>query len=759
MRPGIGLDNNTTEPPRPRKPSNADSHPPSLVGDRDRHCNPATTFFLSRDPDASVKPHHSDRSAGGPSSTSPLSSLQDTIEEADRERPSIKHTTPRQAETSSVTRSGSRRRSTIKPGTNCERFRRGSSSANPEINAIPPQTLLERAVTPSPLPSRDISLPGSPKSLASRKSEQTRSSANSDDELLTNADETGSQAILSSGDEDENEARAGRVGGVEMLSSMGGGVQDSQPELIMPSIKMPSRRPFTERGKRLGRFKIMVAGRKGVGKTSLIKSIVQLCEDIVHVDPIMAASSSHASHRTPTSVSEAVNEVYASTKPYPVWWSTIEESRILRRRKSMGDSVLERNICFVDTGDSAKLERLVHYAEQQLVNAMVSVDQLTSEFSGLLSGRGASQVDVVLYLISKDTMQDDCECIRQLSELCNIIPLIAKSDLLTLEDQQYIKQSLDPSMSSLPRLPISIPSTAESVAFTPEPTQATATPPATAPFTVTSTNGPDLDTMDASLLMSPEYIQPLLPSELRLLVESMFEPETVAYLRHTAARKVVTWHLAHPRLTSVPSPSLPSQSYNASMRNSTLTSPLQTPLSTSNSGVLIPVGSEVSLNTSNSWALAKVADHTQREERLAQMRLSKWASELQLSLQRERERYERLARGERAVWLVERMGEEVRDGTIVPLQQGDNAQALVRKGGKIGRAYGVEVMPSYQMQDPLGLLRWQDSMRARGWIALQIVGSFGVVGGIAFWLAKHFGATSIVNEWWTQGWHYFGWHD
>ncbi|OAP63268.1 hypothetical protein AYL99_02495 [Fonsecaea erecta] len=759
MRPGIGLDNSAAESPRPRKPSNADLHPPSLGGDRDRHCNPATTFFLSRDPDASAKPHHSDRSAGASTSTSPLSSLQDTIEEAERDRSSAKHTTPRQADTSGATRSGSRRRSTIKPGTSCERFRRGSSSANPEINAIPPQAVPERVVTPSPLPSRDISLPGSPKSLASRRSVQTKSSANSDDELLTNADETGSQAILSSGDEDENEAGTGRVGGPEILSLGGGRVQDSHPELIMPSIKMPSRRPFTERGKRLGRFKVMVAGRRGVGKTSLIKSIVQLCEDIVHVDPLVTTNSSHGSHRTSASFSEAINEVYASTKPYPMWWSAIEESRILRRRKSMGDSVLERNVCFVDTSDSVKLERLVHYVEQQLVNAMVSVDQLTSEFSGLLSGRGGSQVDVVLYLISKDTIQDDCECIRQLSELCNIIPLIAKSDLLTPEDQQYIKQTLDPSMSSLPRLPTSLPSIGESIAFTPEPNQPTSTPTATAPFTVTSTNGPDLDTMDASLLMSPEYIQPLLPSELTLLVESIFEPETVAYLRHTAARKLVTWHLAHPRLTSVPSPSVTSQSYNASMRNSTLTSPLQTPLSPSNSGVLIPVGSEVSLNTSNSWALAKVADHTQREERLAQIRLSKWASELQLSLQRERERYERLARGERAVWLVERMGEEVRDGTIVPLQQGDDVQALVRKGGKTGMAYGVELMPSYQMRDPLGLLRWQDSMRARGWIALQIVGSFGVAGGLAFWLAKHFGATGIVNEWWTQGWHYFGWHD
>jgi hypothetical protein len=77
-----------------------------------------------------------------------------------------------------------------------------------------------------------------------------------------NADETGSQAVLSSGDEDEIEAHLqSSVAGLPRSSEAG--IQDSQPELIMPSIKMPSRRPFTQRGKRLGRFKILVAGRKG----------------------------------------------------------------------------------------------------------------------------------------------------------------------------------------------------------------------------------------------------------------------------------------------------------------------------------------------------------------------------------------------------------------------------------------------------------------------------------------------------------------
>ena len=110
-----------------------------------------------------------------------------------------------------------------------------TASAEPNVQAP------DRGVTPSPLPSRDVSLPSSPKSVSSRSVQK------SDDGLTS--DETGSQAVVSS-EEDEGEIPAV--------------VQDSQPELIMPSIKMPSRRPFTQRGKRLGRFKIMVAGRKGI---------------------------------------------------------------------------------------------------------------------------------------------------------------------------------------------------------------------------------------------------------------------------------------------------------------------------------------------------------------------------------------------------------------------------------------------------------------------------------------------------------------
>lgn len=88
------------------------------------------------------------------------------------------------------------------------------------------------------------SIPSSPKSFSNR------SFRPSDEE---SGNEAGSQAIISSSD-DEAKPRLDTT--------------DSVPQLIMPSIKMPSRRPFTDRGKAVGRLKILVAGDTGISDAS-----------------------------------------------------------------------------------------------------------------------------------------------------------------------------------------------------------------------------------------------------------------------------------------------------------------------------------------------------------------------------------------------------------------------------------------------------------------------------------------------------------
>ena len=160
---------------------------------------------------------------------------------------------------------------------------------------------------------------------------------------------------------------------------------------------------------------------KGVGKTSLIKSIVQTCEDIVHVDPLSPNLPSIAQLPSPTPKSKQdkpsvrttqhVTEVFASTKAYPSWWSDIEDTKVLRRRKSTGDTVLERNLCFVDTpGYSNGISRIetiqsiVQYIEKQLTKPFSAPTASEGDIAGLLSGSGGTQVDLVFYLIAQGTL-------------------------------------------------------------------------------------------------------------------------------------------------------------------------------------------------------------------------------------------------------------------------------------------------------------------------------------------------------------------
>lgn len=78
----------------------------------------------------------------------------------------------------------------------------------------------------------------------------------------------------------------------------------------------------------------------------------------------------------------------------------------MRRRKSIGDVVLERNICFVDTpatslGRTDQTDAILQYMRLQLQRATTALTGTTIDFQNLLAGNGGSQVDAILYLISK----------------------------------------------------------------------------------------------------------------------------------------------------------------------------------------------------------------------------------------------------------------------------------------------------------------------------------------------------------------------
>ncbi|EEQ32957.1 conserved hypothetical protein [Microsporum canis CBS 113480] len=554
---------------------------------------------------------------------------------------------------------------------------------------------------------------------------------------------------------------------------------DSSSQLVMPSIKMPSRRPFTERGKAMGRLKFLLAGAPvlclntnqitiGCGKTSLLKSIAQVFEDIVHIDPLPHSPSAMVKSRRKTSGKprrtrecEPISEIYASTKPYPSWWSDMDDSRVLRRRKSTGDVILERNLCFVDTFAGSKsadqqTEVIVQYMNKQFARAMSAVRSVTADFQGLLSGNGGPQRGANPDI---ETMTADIRSIQKLSNFSTVVPLIAKSDNLTSDEIQTIKRSFaervrdadlklscfGPFGEALINTNVSSPSI---------------------PFEVSSANTNDDETMDASILMSPEYVQPLASSDLRFVLEKLFDRDNISWFRYSAAKKLTE---AQRLRTRTPSSFLPRPSNGvSSLADSHLTPSLpSTPalVSASASHVLAPRGDMVGLSE---YTLARVSEHARREEQFAQMRLAKWASDLQQSLQNERYRYEQLGRDERAVWLTEKLGECVIDGTLVPLSQtpgfpgfennkdrpGDKRNLCVRT--QDGRRFEYRVAAGkVNAADPLGILKLGDDISRRGWVLVQVLGGVGIVGGLALWMAQTWGPSGL--SYYSVGW--FGGHN
>lgn len=146
---------------------------------------------------------------------------------------------------------------------------------------------------------------------------------------------------------------------------------------------------------------------------------------------------------------------------------------------------------------------------------------------------------------------------QRLSALTNVVPIIAKSDTLSASEVVAVKTSVlarlqttaikpfffgkptEDALLAVQGLPI-IASSTSSQPTSSEPTQYPFNTP-TYPYAISSTLGQDTDNMDASLLMSPDYVQPLIPSELSTLVNQVFDPESIAWLRHSAAKKYLAW--------------------------------------------------------------------------------------------------------------------------------------------------------------------------------------------------------------------------
>lgn len=201
---------------------------------------PPTSFFLATEEMLSKRRGDSDNE--GHDSTFGIRSIPDAAVEEGKQHQDVIDAIARNAE-----EDGGRRRSTLRA---CAKPRDGSVDASvlgkDTVSESPP---LGFPRLPSALPSVSSfsqdsqsfnrSLPSSPKSSSSRFGRP------SDEESMYDG---GSQALASSEDE----------AGIDQPH-----IPDYAPQLIMPSIQMPVRRPVTERGKNVGRLKILVAGDSG----------------------------------------------------------------------------------------------------------------------------------------------------------------------------------------------------------------------------------------------------------------------------------------------------------------------------------------------------------------------------------------------------------------------------------------------------------------------------------------------------------------
>ncbi|CAI6335744.1 unnamed protein product [Periconia digitata] len=783
MRPLSGGDALPAAKPRSRKSSLAD--PPPIAG------HVPTAFYMKSEEEMEqslAASRSSELTARQRSSNYGVQSLADTLEaafghEARSDDSTIDHVRASDAQANDSSRQSlptspkiSRRETENRPyPTRLLKQKPSNNTLSNPLTPLHPDSC-------SPVPTSVMS--------STPRSTSVQSLKLSDEE--PGSDDVASQAVASS-EEDEDDV---------MPDSL-----DSFPQLVMPSIQMPSRRPFTDKGKAMGKLKLLVAGEAGIGKTSLIRSIVQSCDDIVYVDDLSPSSSiiqppsslktsSRKQKNVPAGTSRIV-EMHASTKPYPSWWTDMEESRTSKKRKSSTtDAVLERNICFVDTPGfnlASKVDDMSHvidYIESQLyqTTSMTTLDD--NDLVGIVGGSGGISVDAILYLLppSHDITRH-IEYMQRMSQLTNVIPIIAKSDTLSPTELIAIKTSIlarlqltsikpflfgtaiDDALLTVQGLPQNEPSPSDDVEATENKQFPFSIP--TYPYAVSSILGPDTETMDASLLMSPDYVQPILPSELTALVSRVFDPESIAWLRYAAAKKFLAWR----RRTKLPEESfiLPDMQKSSIKRgsvssgsvgltgaaiNTSANSSLFS--STSPSGVLVPpMGSPFYNSTLHSpfpaspslshtqldnggqpsdFQLARYQQAAHGEQKLAEVRLAKWATDLQRSLRNERERYDDLQRTERAKWLLERVGEEVASGNIVASPGGSpradwavTKRSITTKTEESRQRYRANGLDS---RDPLGLCDFSDEVRRRGFVLVKVLGGMSVLGACIVAVAR-----------------------
>lgn len=260
----------------------------------------------------------------------------------------------------------------------------------------------------------------------------------------------------------------------------------------------------------------------------------------------------------------------------------------------------------------------------------------------------------------------DVNCIKSLQNRTNIIPLLARADKLDpgsiSSAKEHIRQQIDE--HGLDCFSFASPGSDTEIMDV---------------FSVSSATHTDYDVMDASVLMSSGYVQPLVATDLARLVEQVFSMNGSAWLKHSAATKCVQWRRDQER--------------GLGLRMAlTHRDPSKCALS--------PVLTVNPFVQSRSWDRIEV---------------SNWAQGLRHSLKTEQMHHV----------AQQRFAGEVHRRQI--------SRGLVRRPGRSSRGRNGDEPVNFVHQDPLGLLQAGSRIKTNGQLTFELISSLCLVGCVAAW--------------------------
>lgn len=337
----------------------------------------------------------------------------------------------------------------------------------------------------------------------------------------------------------------------------------------------------------------------------------------------------------------------------------------------------------------------------------------------------------------------------RLATVTNVIPLIGHADRLSGSEIERIKHALASSLHSSNIMCFAFGANGEVPIAT---TTHQITDTTTKLYAVSTVASNDMENMDASLLMSSGFVRPLVPSDLSTLIQQLFEPENMQWLRHCAVKKLLQWRrvqLANSldlqtQAALNPSPqgappsitgSVPSASLAHSVEASTVSSPSQ---------VLVPYPgtsfyrasspSPSSLSSPQHGLDLALQQYATRAhtDRYTEVRLAKWAEDLQRSLEAERrQQHQRVSPRGRDRWQDMYDFSKDKEADELALVCNETHQT---RSAKCGMPFGNSALDP---RDPLGVLAFGQRFRRNGWIALRVLGGCGIIGAVAVWTMRN----------------------